>query len=130
LFSDIYEQYKDKLLVDHLVVLEAEIKHDSYNDSLGANLVKLWNITEARTAFCSGITVNVHHSQVGKQFIQSLNQNLAPFQTEGAKVCIQYEGAEAKALIELGQEYLVEPNDDLLYRLRDTFGDGNVTCQY
>jgi len=130
LFSDIYEQYKDKLLVDHLVVLEAEIKHDSYNDSLGANLVKLWNITEARTAFCSGITVNVHHSQVGKQFIQSLNQNLAPFQTEGAKVCIQYEGAEAKALIELGQEYLVEPNDDLLYRLRDTFGDDNVTCQY
>jgi len=130
LFSDIYEQYKDKLLVDHLVVLEAEIKHDSYNDSLGANLVKLWNITEARTAFCSGITVNVHHSQVGKQFIQSLNQNLAPFQTEGAKVCIQYEGAEAKALIVLGQESLVEPNDDLLYRLRDTFGDDNVTCQY
>jgi len=41
LFSDVYDKFRYKLIVDHLVVLEVEVKHDSYNDSLGANLINL-----------------------------------------------------------------------------------------
>ena len=130
LFSDTYEQFKDKLLVDHLVVLEVEVKHDSYNDSLGANVNQLWDITEARSVFCSGILLNVHHQQLTPKFIQELNQKLAPYNDNGATVFLNYEGQEAKAKIQFGQEFKVEPNDDLLYRLRDALGNDNVICQY
>lgn len=130
LFSDIYEKFKEKLIVDHLVVAEVEVKHDNYNDSLGANLINLWNISEARNVFSSGIRLTLKHHELGQHFIRQLNDTLQPFNQDGTQVLLNYEGQGAKASIQLGQEYRVEPSDDLLYRLKSHYGDENVECSY
>ena len=130
MFSETYDKYKDKMLVDHLVVLEVEVKHDSYNDALGANVNQLWNITEARSMFCSGISIELKHEDATPKFIKTLGEKLAPFNTDGAPVLLKYEGESASAQIKFGDEYKVEPNDDLLYRLKEALGDDNVTCMY
>ncbi|MFT5592247.1 MAG: DNA polymerase-3 subunit alpha [Oceanicoccus sp.] len=130
LFSELYDKFRDKMIVDHLVVLEVEVKHDNYNDSLGANLINMWNISEARSNFSSGIRLTLKHHELGQHFIRQLSDTLAPFQTEGSPVLVHYHGETAKANLQLGQEYKVEPNDDLLYRLKNHYGEDNVECCY
>ena len=130
MFSDTYDKYKDKMLVDHLVVLEVEVKHDSYNDALGANVNQLWNITEARSMFCSGISIELKHQDATPKFIKALGDKLAPFNADGAPVLLKYEGEQASAQIKFGDDFKVEPNDDLIYRLKEALGDKNVTCLY
>ena len=97
MFSETYDKYRDKMIVDHLVVLEVEVKHDSYNDSLGANVNQLWNITEARSMFCSGISIELKQKDATPKFIKSLGDKLAPFSAEGAPVLLKYEGEKASA---------------------------------
>jgi len=130
MFSETYDKYRDKMIVDHLVVLEVEVKHDSYNDSLGANVNQLWNITEARSMFCSGISIELKQKDATPKFIKSLGDKLAPFSAEGAPVLLKYEGEKASAQIKFGESYKVEPNDDLIYRLKEALGDENVVCLY
>ena len=130
LFSETYDKFREKILVDHLLVVEAEVKHDSYNDSLGANVVNLWSITEARNQFCSGLSINLDHQNLKTHFVRELNETLAPFQQDGTQVWVNYQGQTAKAKLSLGADFKVEPNDDLLYRLKHHYGDDNVTLNY
>ncbi|GAA6135166.1 DNA polymerase III subunit alpha [Oceaniserpentilla sp. 4NH20-0058] len=130
LFSDVYEKLKEKLIVDHLVIVEVEVKHDNYNDSLGANLNNLWNISEARNSFSSGIRLTLKQRELGQHFIRQLNDTLQPFDQEGSPVLVEYKGQSANASLQLGQEFNVEPSDDLLYRLKSHYGDENVECLY
>ncbi|MFT7108863.1 MAG: DNA polymerase-3 subunit alpha [Psychrobacter glaciei] len=130
MFSETYDKYRDKMIVDHLVVLEVEVKHDSYNDSLGANVNQLWTITEARTLFCSGISIELNHKDATPKYIQALSKKLEPFNVNGAPVMLKYEGEQASAQIKFGDQFKVEPSDDLLYRLKEQLGNDNVTCLY
>ncbi len=130
LFSDTYERFKEKLVVDHLVIVEVEVRHDSYNDSISANMSNLWTIVEARNNFCNGIIINLDHQNLGKNFTRELNDKLLPFQPDGRRVLLDYTGESAQARLTLGDEFLVEPSDDLLYRLRDEYGVDNVEFFY
>jgi len=130
LFSDIYERFKDKLLMDHLLIMEVEVKYDNYNDSLGANLISLWDVSEARAIFSQGIKLTLNHTDINKHLIKNMNEKLAPFNPDGAQVLVDYIGPQARAKIQLGNEYKVEANDDLLYRLQHEFGDQNVEVLY
>ena len=111
-------------------MLEVEVKHDNYNDSLGANLINMWNISEARCNFSSGIRLTLKHHELGQHFVRQLNDTLQPFQAQGSPVLVQYHGETAKANLQLGQEYKVEPSDDLLYRLKNHYGEDSVECCY
>ncbi len=130
LFSETYEKFKHQLINDHLVIVEVEVRHDSYNDSISANLSNLWTVSEARNDFASGLKINMHHSQLGKHFIRELNDKLQPYQANGTQVLIDYNSADASARLTLGDDFKVEPNDDLLYRLKDHFGIENVEYYY
>ncbi len=130
LFSETYERFKEKLVVDHLVVLDVEIRHDSYNDSLSANLSNLWDITEARNHFCKGIKLSLQHNNLNRNFVSELKQKLAPFQQDGIQVLVDYKGESASARLSFGDEFKVEPNDELLYRLQDMFGLENAEYFY
>jgi len=130
MFSETYDKYREKMIVDHLVVLEVEVKHDSYNDALGANVNQLWDITEARNLFCSGISIELSHENATPKFIKALNQTLSPFSADGAPVVLKYQGEKASAQIKFGDSFKVQPSDDLLIRLKDALGDKNVTCMY
>jgi len=130
LFSETYERFKHKLISDHLVIVEVEVRHDSYNDSMSANLSNIWDVSEARNSFASGLKINMSHDQLGKHFVRQLNEKLAPFQENGTQVLLDYTSSDAKARLTLGDDFRVEPNDDLLYRLRDQFGIENVEYYY
>ncbi len=136
LFSEGYDQFRDKLILDHLVVIDAEVRHDTYNDSLGCNINNVWNIQEARTSFASGLKLNLNDtalSQTGykpEQLVRALNDKLAPFNPEGTSVVVSYERRDAKAHIRLGDEFRVEPTDELIYRLQHQFGDEAVEYLY
>jgi len=43
---------------------------------------------------------------------------------------VDYVGPQARARLQLGQDYKVEASDDLLYRLQHEFGDDNVEVVY
>ena len=136
LFSEGYDQFRDKLILDQLVVIDAEVKHDTYNDSLGCNVNNVWNIEEARTSFASGLKLNLSESQMAQtglkpeKLVKTLQDKLAPFNADGTSVVVEYERRDAKAQIRLGDEFRVEPTDDLIYRLQHQFGDDAVEYFY
>jgi len=74
--------------------------------------------------------LTLKHHELGQHFIRQLNDTLAPFQADGSPVWLDYLGESAKARIQLGHEFQVEPSDDLLYRLKNHYGEENVECCY
>ena len=43
---------------------------------------------------------------------------------------LDYSGSEAKAVLQFGEQWRIDPADNLIQALRDQFGKDNVFLQY
>jgi DNA polymerase-3 subunit alpha len=63
-------------------------------------------------------------------FAARLQQSLAADAGRGCPLWIEYRGHGATARVVLGQEWYIDPNDDCLVRLKQTFGADQVRVLY
>jgi DNA polymerase III subunit alpha len=130
LFSDTYEQFREYINLDHIVLVEAEISLDDYSGQLKGRCKSILDIAGVRRQYSQGICLKLNASQLNNHLARELKQQLEPFNEEGSLVHIQYTGAEARARLVLGNEFRVLPNDDLMYRLRYQYGERAVELLY
>ena len=81
---------------------------------------------------CSkSVEVRLHNAQASDRLITELKETLTPYRAEeSCPVVISYERPDARASVELGASWFVQPSDDLLQGLRDMFGPHNVHMRY
>ena len=121
---------REYLVKDIVLIAEAEVNYDEYSGSVKARCKGLRDITTARLSHSTGLQLSMKHNELDKDFHKTLHQQLEPFQADGIAVQIAYEGPDASGVVVLGDEYRVEPNDDLMLRLKRCYGEENVEMQY
>jgi DNA polymerase-3 subunit alpha len=130
-FADLYHDCRDKLVKDAIVVIEGEVKNDDYSGGLRMSATSITSLNEARAKFAKELIVHIGHHDFVSQFAQQFREALKPLAKEsGCAVVVEYQSKTAKARLRLGSEWLVQPSDELLTRLRDRFGNGAVVLSY
>ncbi|MDD1622231.1 MAG: hypothetical protein LUQ11_12200, partial [Methylococcaceae bacterium] len=81
---------------------------------------KLYSMEEARELYARGIVMNWDAAQwpAQREFVGELTAILKPFRGGQCPVSIEYVSNDAKASIQLGDDWRVKPSDELLIRLR------------
>jgi len=130
LFSNIYEEVKDLIIKDTVLVVEGEVSLDDYSGSLRMRGKNVMDINRARAHFARRIQINIIGKQVEKDFSLQLQNLLEPYRSGLCPLQIHYQGAKAKAAINLGEEWRVRPDEILLNKLKASFGDNNVQLVY
>ncbi|MDM7857953.1 DNA polymerase III subunit alpha [Thiopseudomonas acetoxidans] len=129
LFAEAFNQAHGLLQTDTLVVVEGEVSHDDFSGGLRFRAKRVLGLAEARTSLAHSLRLQLNHSSLQLEQIHWLKQQLAQYPGD-CLVSVAYEGAQAKAELELAQNWKIEPKDILLQGLRDQFGQDNVFLYY
>ena len=130
LFSNIYEDVKDLIIKDTVIIVEGEVSLDDYSGSLRVRGKNVMDINRARAHYARRIQINIIGEQVEKDFSMQLQTLLEPYRSGLCPLQIHYQGAKAKAAINLGEDWRVRPDEILLNKLKASFGDNNVQLVY
>ncbi len=130
IFSDLYLANRDKLVKDAIVVLEGEVRYDDYSGGLKMTTKTVMSLVEARQRYARELLITVNDRQFSPGFEAQFAALLAPHQEEGCPVRVKYEHDEYRVALLLADKWRVSPSDELLTRLKDCFGQGNVALNY
>jgi DNA polymerase-3 subunit alpha len=130
LYSETLEKYQDLLQKDKILVLEGEVSFDDFSGGNRMSVKEVYDIANARERFASALELKVEQQQVDKHFFSRFNQVMAPFQYGALPVNIFYSRAESTAKLELGIQWRVTPDDELLDNLRMLLGSKQVRLKF
>lgn len=145
LFSETYENNRQFIEKDQVVVISGVLNLDEYSGGLKLRVSDVQAISTARIAFAKNLSVQLTKDQCKQGMLPKLKSMLVdscvkpvsdPAMTSvddekvGCKVLVKYLCPEASALIELGSDWLIEPLDELLQELKYLLGDDHVELVY
>ncbi len=129
-YQDLYDQCSSTLIKDNILIAEGEVSFDVYSQGLKMKAKSIHDITAIREKRARCLQLNIESSLMDANFGHNLEQQLQPFVGGTCPISLQIKTIGAEAMIDLGLSWKVSPTDDLIYRLEDLVGDGNVSCVY
>ena len=132
-FSDTYEKYRDIFYRDNLLVAEGSLGVDDYLGTLRLTIERLYNMEQAREAFARSIQLSWNAAtteQGSSEFISKLNAVLKPFRGGTCPISLIYTSEKAQTTLQMGDEWRVNPTDELISRLKWLLGGHSVTIKY
>jgi len=129
-FSDMYQQCRDLLREDNLLVVEGQVTVDEYTGGFRMSASRLHDIDQAREALARRLVIDIDAQQAGNGFIARLEAVLRPYANGACPVYLRYTNGAAEAELALGPEWLVRPNRDMLEGLNQLAGEEQVRLQY
>ncbi len=130
IFSDTYNEYRDKLVKDSILVITGQVSHDDYSGSLKMRAEAVRTLNEARRDLVRGLKVELEACKLQGNASRQLADILEPYRQGGCQVTLDYKRNDARGQLVLGADWRVQPEDDLLQQLRDTYGRDSVNLVY
>ncbi len=119
-FSKVYEEYRDLLRKDEVLIAEGGIDIDRFSGMLRLTAEKIYTMEQAREIFSRNVEIHWPKLTNGLSdgFLARLADVLAPYRGGTCPVVLQYQCPTAEARIQLGDDWRVSPSDELLYKLK------------
>jgi DNA polymerase-3 subunit alpha len=125
-FNEIFEQHRHWLKEDRVLIAEGRVMHDDFSGGLRISADKLYDLAAARSRFARYIRLTCNGQSSG----QKLRELLGPYRPGGCRVAVAYHNQDAACEITLGDEWRVDPRDELLESLAAWLEPGNVRVVY
>jgi len=124
IFNEQFEANRHLLKEDGLLVLQGKVSEDSYTGGLRVSVENLHSLASARAQFVSRLRLSMN----GQSDAQRLRALLEPFRDpeQGCLVEIDYHNGQAACVAQLGPEWKVRPEEDLLTEMQGWLGQGKA----
>ena len=126
-FSETFEQFRELLVMDAVIVIEGEVSWDHYSERTKIIARQVYKISDARQKMIGSIHIRIQSPGTG--VIKQL-QNLVCQDGSGTQVVVDYMQDHAVGLVRLPAQYRLSLEDADLHLLRQTFGSDNVVLNY
>ena len=136
LFSEAYEEYRELLGGDRVLVVTGNLNYDEYRGGLGIRVEQVLAFEQARAlhASCLRLTLDWQLLELrgasGKAFVAELEQVLSPYRGGDCELRLCYRRPDAKAVLRFDEGWNVTPADELLRRLERLLGSAAVEVVY
>lgn len=130
LYSDAFENYKDLLSADEVLVVEGSARIDGYTGNLSITAEKIYSMEQARESFARCLMLDWHYaknSEETKDFVHKLQETLQPYSGGQCMLVVNYLSETAKVSVQLGDSWRIHPTDELLIRLQRILNHDNAT---
>ena len=104
--------------------------YDDYFGGYRITAKSIYDITEARQRFAKRLETKVNEKQAANGFVNELNLVLEPFREGVCPVWINYNKSGIHVALSLGEDWCVQPSDELLNRLHDLAGEDGAGMVY
>jgi len=132
IFNELFEQHRQRLKEDRLVILQGKVSHDEFSGGLRVSAQSLYDLQLAREARASALRLTLN----GNADAAVLRQLLNPFRAEpengidGVPVEVQLQRADFICALRLGGEWQVRMADAMFERLGAWAGTDAIEVVY
>ncbi|WP_397377343.1 DNA polymerase III subunit alpha, partial [Pseudomonas sp.] len=129
LFAEAFNTAQALLQTDALVVVEGEVSNDDFSGGLRLRAKRVMSLEEARTGLADSLRLKVASSALQGDRLRWLAELCGRYRG-ACPISVEYSGEQAKAQLQFGDDWRIEPADGLIQALRDQFGRDNVFLHY
>jgi DNA polymerase-3 subunit alpha len=129
-YADTYNEHRDLLGKDQIVIVEGSVAHDDYSGGLAVRAKGVRSLLQARQNYASELTIEVSSELLDDKLADLLARTLAGAGGGSCPVSLIYKQPRNRARVKLGESWQVVPSDELLQELRDCLGNEQVCLQY
>jgi DNA polymerase III subunit alpha len=129
LFAEAFNSAQALLQTDALVVVEGEVSNDDFSGGLRLRAKRVMSLEEARTGLADSLRIKTASSALQGDRLRWL-ADLCTKHKGACPITLDYSGVDAKAQLQFGEGWRIEPADSLIQALRDQFGKDNVFLHY
>ncbi|QSA98474.1 DNA polymerase III subunit alpha [Methylococcus sp. EFPC2] len=128
-FSEVFEQYREHLNKDVLLVAEGNLGMDDYAGVMRLTAEHLYSIEQARARYARQLLIQWPAPEEAPP-VDELQTLIQPFQGGSCPIVIEYRNRHAASRLQLGERWSAKPSDELLNRLRKRLGTERVSLVY
>jgi DNA polymerase-3 subunit alpha len=131
-FNEVFEKYRPLIRDDELLVIQAKVSRDDYSGGYRISAERILDMTAARQEFGKRLRIQLN----GIAEASLLRKAIEPFVAEGEPqapalpVIVEYGNSDARCAVELGQDWRVRPQEDLLVEVRHLLHPQSVVVEY
>jgi DNA polymerase-3 subunit alpha len=136
IFADTYNEYRDKLIKDALLIVEGQVSHDDYSGGLKMRADAVVALEDARQDQLRSIAIRWQSNQLSVDAQATLSRIVEPYriqpdsQKRGCDVFVDYQRVDARALLKLPVEWRIQPVDEVMVQLKEAFGVDSLALTY
>ena len=129
-WAEKFNAYRDILTKDALLVIQGAVAEDSFTGGLKMVAESIQSIYEARCSKLNRLELCIPQSAGCEDWVDKFHGTLGDFKDGNCPVTVEYSIPSAAGQLRLGSQWLVQPKDELISRLREDFGKNSVTLHY
>lgn len=129
--GEVFESNHEKLQKDSILVISGSVSNDDYSGGIRMRATQIYSLVEARERTVKRMLLKLNSSDLDNDFSNHLAGILEPYRGKGGcPVVVAYSRNDACAEVLLGDEWRVQPHDDLIQKLKDHYGAERVDLDY
>lgn len=117
LFDDVFQQHRDVIAKDAILVIEGQLKFDEFIEGWRLNAKRLFDINDAREEQARRIVITWPRELTGSDPVLKLADVLKPFVGGPCSVAVKVQTETASALMTLDEQWSVRAAPELIEQL-------------
>jgi len=130
LFADAYEQCRHFLAKDAMVLAEGQVEHDDYNGALRVRGERLVSLYEVRRQRVQGLALKIDGQDLEPDTVDKLREAVMPYLGGSCPLRVHYRLNGYGGDLSLGEQWKVEPSDELIHKLKQLLGSDSVSLAF
>jgi len=118
------------IVKDEVLVVDGDVSPDDFNGGYKIRAREIYDLAQARSRFARRLVINLKQDQLKQNGLANLIAALSNYKSGSTPVCFQYDNGQARARIQAGQLWWVNPQDELLTNLNQLNGEGSAELVY
>lgn len=135
LFAEVFNSARDLLLKDGLLVISGQVRYDDFSGMLKMSADTIRLLADVRQEKLRELRLELESGALPAGFVRELSDILGPYRQSAQRearcsIVIDYLRSDARVQLQLGNEWNIRPEDELLQHLRDIYGAAKVSLVY
>lgn len=126
LFTEAFEKFGELLEKDRILIVEGEVSFDDFSGGNRMTARSIIDMGEARSHFAHAVEVDLDGASITPEWLGQFQQAVEPWKAGSVPLVINYAQPTAKAQFRLGDEWRVNPTDELMLALETLTGSDKV----
>ena len=129
-WAEKFNAYREILVKDALLVVQGVVSEDSYSGGFKMVAESIQSIYQARCTKLESLKLTIPKQDTPQNWVERIESTLSHFKDGSCPVTIEYSMSNAVGQFNLGEQWLIQPRDELIEQLREQFGKNNVILNY
>ncbi|GAA0365352.1 DNA polymerase III subunit alpha [Bowmanella denitrificans] len=129
-FPDMFEQFESTLEKDRILVVSGQVSFDEYSGGNTMSARDVLDIVQAREKHARAILLGLEQPWCNADNIGRLRELLSQYQGGTCPIQLSYQHPDASAMLTVGAQWYVTPQDELLHELQVLLGEERVSLTF